>query len=320
MRLYRSCCMAAAALLWVPSAVLVAQDGRPAARRQPTNAAPKPTGITPRTPDGHPDLTGVWNGKGDSLTGVPNQLENSGVLVDDEYSAHDIATGTKIAAFPRPAGATYGTVATAGAEGERAATLLRRVGSNRPIYKPEYWDEVRRLDDNANEEDPSNRCMPAGIPRAAIPQSITQLPDRFIFIYPGEGGLIATQTMYRMIPADGRQHTPLQKLDGSFTGEGIAHWEGDTLIVDTWGFHTNTWFDQVGGYFHSENMHTIERFHRDGNTLTWTVTVDDPDVLLQPWTSTPRVAVLNRDPHAMLREGLPCYERDLGLTVTKEHH
>jgi hypothetical protein len=49
-------------------------------------------------------------------------------------------------------------------------------------------------------------------------------------------------------------------------------------------------------------MHTIERFHRDGNTLTWTVTVEDPDVLLQPWTSTPRVAVLNRDPRAMLPE------------------
>jgi len=262
----------------------------------------------------------VWNGRGDSLTGVPNQLRNSGVIVDDEYSAHDIATGTKIAAFPRPAGSTFGTVATAGAEGERAASLLRRVGSNRPIYKPEYWDEVRRLDDNANEEDPSNRCMPAGIPRAGIPQYISQMPDHFMFVYPGQGGLIATQTMYRMIPADGRQHTPLQKLDGSYLGEPIAHWEGDTLVVDTWGFNTNTWFDQVGGYFHSENMHTIERFHRDGNTLTWTVTVEDPDVLLQPWTSTPRVALLNREPHAVLLEGYPCNERDLGLTVTKEHH
>ena len=83
---------------------------------------------------------------------------------------------------------------------------------------------------------------------------------------------------------------------GLYNGEAIAHWEGDTLVVDTWGFNTNTWFDQVGGYFHSENMHTIERFHRDGNTLTWTVTVEDPDVLLQPWTGTPRVAVLNRTP------------------------
>ena len=106
----------------------------------------------------------------------------------------------------------------------------------------------------------------------------------------------------------------------SYTGESIAHWEGDTLVVDSWGFHTNTWFDQVGGYFHSENMHVIERFRRDGNTLTWTATVEDPDVLLEPWTSTPRVALLNPNPDAMLAEGLPCSERDLDATTTREHH
>ena len=43
---------------------------------------------------------------------------------------------------------------------------------------------------------------------------------------------------------------------------------------------------------------------REGNTLTWTVTVNDPDVLLEPWTSTPRVAVLNPNPDAMMPEGL----------------
>ena len=146
------------------------------------------------------------------------------------------------------------------------------------------------------------------------------MPGYFIFIYPGQGGLIATQTMYRMIPIDGRKHTPLQDLDGTYTGEAIAQWEGDTLVVDTWGFNSNTWFDQLGGYFHSENMHVIERFHRDGNTLTWTATVDDPDVLLEPWTTTPRVALLNPRPNAMLPESQPCSERDLSHVVTKEHH
>ena len=123
-----------------------------------------------------------------------------------------------------------------------------------------------------------------------------------------------------MIPLDGRKHTPLQDLDGTYNGEPIAYWDGDTLVVDTYGFNSATWFDQLGGYFHSENMHVIERFHRDGNILTWTATIDDPDVLLQPWTTTPRIAMLNPNPKAMLPESLPCSERDLAHTVTKEHH
>jgi hypothetical protein len=67
-------------------------------------------------------------------------------------------------------------------------------------------------------------------------------------------------------------------------------------------------------------MHVIERFRRDGNTLTWTATVNDPDVLLEPWTSTPRVALLNPNPKAMLAESLPCSERDLDAVTTREHH
>ena len=313
MRSYRSYFVAAAALVCLLPAAVRAQEF--SSLKRTINAPPKPSGTTPRTADGHPDLTGVWNGLGDNLLGVPNQIANDGVSIDSENSSHDIATGTPIATFPRNT-----TRGLNNEQAERAASLLRRVGSNRPVYKPQYWEMVREFDQNANEEDPSNNCMPAGIPRAGIPSYIGQYPNYFIFIYPGQGGLIATQTMYRMIPADGRKHTPLEDLDGTYTGEAIAHWEGETLVVDTWGFNSSTWFDQIGGYFHSENMHVIERFHRDGNTLTWTATVEDPDVLLEPWTTTPRVALLNPKPDAMLPESLPCSERDLSHTVTKEHH
>ncbi len=303
----------AAAALWLFSGVLLAQEFSQIKRDN--NASPKPSGVTPRAPDGHPDLTGVWNGLGDNLLGVPNQIANNGIAIENENYTHDLHSGAAIATFPRNT-----TRPLNNEESERAASLLRRVGSNRPIYKPEYWEMVKNLDHNANEEDPSNNCMPAGIPRAGIPSYIGQMPGYFIFIYPGQGGLIATQTMYRMIPSDGRKHTPLQELDGTYTGEGIAHWEGDTLVVDSWGFTSNTWFDQIGGYFHSENMHVIERFRRDGNTLTWTATVEDPDVLLEPWTTTPRIALLNPRSDAVLPESLPCSERDLGHIVTKEHH
>ena len=302
----------AAAVLSVLTAVL-AQEVAPA--RRTNNAPPKASGATPRTADGHPDLTGVWNGLGDNLNGVPNQIANNGVIIESEASAHDLHNGQPIATFPRNTDRTQNSE-----EAERAAALLRRIGSNKPLYKPEYWEMVKNLDANANDEDPTNNCMPAGVPRAGIPSYISQQRNHLIFIYPGTGGLIATQTMYRMIPIDGRQHTPLQDLDGTYTGESIGHWEGETLVVDAWGFNSNTWFGQVGGYFHGENMHVIERFRRDGNTLTWSADVEDPDVLLERWTTTPRVALLNPRPGAVLPESQPCSERDLGHIVTKEHH
>jgi hypothetical protein len=302
--------LAAIALL---TTALAAQQGAPP--RRTTNAPPAPTGPTPRTADGHPDLTGVWNALGDNLNGIPNQMANNGVVIESATTARDLHSGLRIPVFPRNTTRPHNNE-----QAERAASLLRRIGANRPIYKPEYWQMVKDYDHNSNVEDPSNNCMPAGIPRGGIPSYIGQQKDHVILIYPGQGGLIATQTMYRMIPIDGRAHTPMQDLDGTYTGEGIGRWEGDTLVVDTWGYTPNTWFDQIGGYFHGENMHTIERFTRNGNTLTWTVTVHDPDYLLESWTSTPRVAVLNPNAKAMLPESLPCSERDLNHLVTKEHH
>ena len=305
--------MIAAVLCLVPAAGFT-QEAGPGMNHSVT-VRPKPTGVTPRTPDGHPDFTGVWNGMADNLLGVPNQMHNEGIAVESQTSTYDVSSGAKVATWPvlnrRPQNSE---------QSERAATLLRRMGASRPIYKPEYWETVKNLDANANEEDPSNNCMPAGVPRMGSPSYIAQFPTHLMFVYPGQGGLIATQTSYRMIPLDGRKHTPLQELDGSYNGEAIAHWDGDTLVVDSYGFTTATWFDQLGGYFHSENMHVIERFQRDGNTLTWTATIDDPDVLLEPWTTTPRIQVLNPNPKAILPESLPCSERDLIHIVTKEHH
>src|ERR1051326_8188441 len=93
MRSYRSYFVLAAALLCLLPAMVGAQEF--SAMKRTVNAPPKPSGTTPRTPDGHPDLTGVWNGLGDNLLGVPNQIANDGVSIDSENSSHDIATGTK---------------------------------------------------------------------------------------------------------------------------------------------------------------------------------------------------------------------------------
>jgi hypothetical protein len=301
---------AAAVACFLPTLVIAQQRQMPLPQDQLKKAAAAPT---PRTADGHPDLSGLWNGLGDPLVGSRNQLSNAGIEVGAD-GTEDIYTSTVIATFP-PA-----TKRGNSSDGERANTLLRRMGSNKPIYKPEYWARVQNFDANSNDNDPAYHCMAAGVPRIGVPSHIAQSPTMLTLIYPGQGGLLATQTTYRIIPMDGRQHTPLDDLDGTWNGEGIGHWEGDTMVIDTIGFNSSTYLDQVGGYFHGENMHVTERLHRDGNTLTWQATIDDPDVLLKPWTTNKRVVLLNPDPKAVLPESMPCSERDFAHTVTKEHH
>lgn len=235
--------------------------------------------------NGVPNLSGVWNGA---------------------MNARVYASGEKVGLI---LAARDGTLVNF----ERDNALIRRMDPNKPVYRPEFWDKVQKLDQDGNREDPSYSCMPLGVPRMGPPVKIVQTPDELIFLYAGP------QDTYRVIPIDGRKHTPLQDLDGTWRGESIGHWEGDTMVVDTIGFNDTSWLD-IGGYFHSENMRVIERLRRQGDMLSWQATVEDPDVLVKPWTMNARQLRLNPNPKALLEETLPCSERDLSHLVTKEHH
>jgi len=246
---------------------------------------------TPRTADGHPDLNGVWNG---------TTMNGPHIKSDDPLVTNLPARDGTLVNF------------------ERDNTLIRRANPNKPVYKPEFWEKIQKLDQTENESDPSFGCMPAGVPRIGPPAKVVQTPKEIIFLYVS-GGAQGWGDPYRVIPLDGRAHTPLQDLDGTWKGESVGHWEDDTLVVDTIGFNDSSWLD-IGGYFHSENLHVIERIRRDGDDLIWQTTIDDPDVLLKPWVMNQRIQKLNPDPKAMLPESLPCVEHDLSHLVTKEHH
>ena len=73
---------------------------------------------------------------------------------------------------------------------------------------------------------------------------------------------------------------------------GLAHWDGDTLVIDSVGFGDRTWLGWEG-YFHTDKMEVTERFTRNGDLLYYNFTVKDPDVLMEPWTSYTYVRRLN---------------------------
>jgi hypothetical protein len=133
----------------------------------------------------------------------------------------------------------------------------------------------------ATKDDPEGFCLPPGIPRmyaTSFPMQIYQFPDRVLFVF--EGGA----HMWRVVYTDGRKHTPADRLNLTYLGEGIGHWEGDTLVVDDIGFNTRSWLD-AAGHEHTEQLHVVERFTRVNELiLHYEATIDDPGAYTKPWT------------------------------------
>jgi hypothetical protein len=166
-----------------------------------------------------------------------------------------------------------------------------RFGPNRPFYKPEHWDEVIYQDMWTNKYDPVMTCQPLGIPRQGAPGRIFHTDADITLIYGrgGDGG--GGYSDFRIIATDGRPFDPQVIRQTKYTGHSVGHWEGDTLVIESVGFVPDTWLAR-GGFFHSENMRVLERFTRKGDQMLYEVTVEDPDVLLQPWTQNPTLMTL----------------------------
>jgi hypothetical protein len=107
--------------------------------------------------------------------------------------------------------------------------------------------------------------------------------------------LVERMHLHRIILI-GAEHPP-DVINGdklSHLGYSVAHWEGDTLVVDTRGFNEKVYVGTAngsftGGFKHSPKLHMIERFRRiDYDTLEIDVTLEDPDLFVSPWRSISR--------------------------------
>jgi len=187
---------------------------------------------------------------------------------------------------------------------------------NRPLYKPEYWDKVIELDQWTNKYDPVMTCQPLGVPRQGPPRRVYQTDNDVTFIYLG-GDAGGGYGEYRIIPTDNRKRDANAEFDITYLGNSVGRWEGDTLVIDSTSFIDTTWLGR-GGLFHSDQMHVVEKFTRQGDALLYDVTVEDPEVLVEPWVLPTRVVRRNTNPNAgLLRERGNCetsFETDAAAT------
>ena len=176
---------------------------------------------------------------------------------------------------------------------------------NTPVYKPEHWDKIQELDMWTNKFDPVMTCQPLGVPRQGPPRRIYQSENDVTFLYFG-GDAGGGYGEYRIIPTDGRARAKDAEFDITYFGNTVGRWEGDTLVLDSIAFIDTTWIGR-GGFFHSDRMHVVEKFTRQGDVILYDVTIEDPDVLLEPWVFPTRTIRRNTNPNAgLIRERGNC--------------
>jgi hypothetical protein len=174
-----------------------------------------------------------------------------------------------------------------------------------PQYKPEHWDKIQELDMWTNKNDPVMTCQPLGVPRQGPPRRIYQSENDVTLLYFG-GDAGGGYGEYRIIPTDGRKHAENANFDATYMGVTVGRWEGDTLVLDSVGFIDTTWIGR-GGFFHTSDMHVVEKFTRQGDAMLYDVTIEDPEVLLEPWVFPTRTLRRNTNANAgLIRERGNC--------------
>jgi hypothetical protein len=135
---------------------------------------------------------------------------------------------------------------------------------------------VHEREENYFKDRPAFRCQPSGPATTVGWRRIIQTPSIITILY--------ENLTYRVIFMDGRR----LEADPARTwmGYSVGRWEGDTLVVDSFGFNDRTWLDPIG-LPHTEALHTTERYRRRNlGQVQVELTVTDPGAFAKAWTVT----------------------------------
>jgi hypothetical protein len=237
-----------------------------------------------RTPDGQPDIHGIWR-----------------PVVDG--ASHSVEEG------PEPANAALSDAL----DRRKPQTIVLGDGPWPKLpYQP--WAQARRQELLANVHtptrfahlEPEDRCLLNGMPRSNYRGNMQMLQTPgFVTI------LYEWNHAHRVIPLDGRPHLPSGiKL---WNGDSRGRWQGNTLVVDVTNFHVDPvefnmqpWLDSHGSIY-SDALHVVERWTLvDARTIRFEATIEDPKVFTRPWKLGFNVERIDEQGFELLEEA--CFE------------
>src|SRR5262245_32968381 len=274
----------------------------------------------PRAPDGHPDLQGIWINNDATPLERPRALEGKALLTDEEVAAlkrnaerlfggdinSDAAGGDNffLAALANPdiyknRNATGTGVGANRVIDNRTSLIVDPADGKIPAMTPE--GRKRRLAENvasfaapaphppAGPEDLSTfiRCLTYGTPRIGGPSASAH--NYYQILQTAQYLMIFSEAFHdaRIIPLDGRPHLP-EKVR-LWNGDSRGRWEGNTLVVETTNFSSESTL--LGS---AEHRHVIERFTRSAaDKISYEITLTDPTTWASPWTVVVRLKQTN---------------------------
>ena len=180
-----------------------------------------------------------------------------------------------------------------------------RLPPMKPAARKRYDAAVAARKQGTPINDTLTRCLPHGLPRlmfAPFPIEILQEPKQLTMLH-------EAHHMPHLIYI-GDTLPPNEELDGNYMGFSAAHWDGQTLVVDSGGFNDITTID-TAGVPHSEDLLLNERLRLidGGERLEDVITVTDPKTFSQPWKT--RITLRKQDSAYWLKEQV-CTDKNPG--------
>ncbi|HEV8415829.1 MAG TPA: hypothetical protein VGQ49_19720 [Bryobacteraceae bacterium] len=252
--------------------------------------------VPPRTPDGQPDLEGVWTNVTITPLERPANLAGKEFFTPAEARQYEKDTVERNNADRRDGGAQADlSRAYNDAWYDRGTKVVETLRTSLVIDPPD--GKIPRKGDRRAGPPPGFGRPPEGPEDRSLPERCILWPtagppmmpsfyNNNYQIVQGPGYVVILVEMIhdaRVIPID-TQNAPRPHVDSKireWLGDSRGHWEGNTLVVETTNFNDKTRF-QSGG----PNMRLVERFTRTApETITYEFTVDDPSAFSRPWTA-----------------------------------